>query len=138
MVTQMILQVVFVLGDKGTLGTSQQPLWLDMSARMFPEIQLCDGAILALLATISLYFALRVDLGSGYALFILVTPARHLVLGQLSVMLHSQVVSQLHMILCGEVTKVAAHLLAVFAHQVIVERAPGTTTLTIVSSLVMK
>lgn len=42
------------------------------------------------------------------------------------------------MILCGEVTKVAAHLLAVLAHQVIVERAPGTTTLAIVSSLIMK
>lgn len=132
----MVLQVVFVLSDKRTLGTSQQPLWLDMSTRVFPEIELCDSAVLALLAAVGLYLALRVDLGSGYALFVLVAPACHLVLGQLSVMLHSQVVSELHVVLCGEVTKVAAHLLAVFTHQVIVESAPGKTILAIVRSLI--
>ena len=69
-VTQVILQVVLVFGDKRALGAGQQFLWLDVTLAVHPEVLLGDCDVLALLTLEGFDFALGIDPGNANTLFI--------------------------------------------------------------------
>lgn len=61
----VVFHVMFVLGDKWAFGTVEHSFWLDVTLGMFPEVHLCDGNELALLAFESLDFPVGVDSGDA-------------------------------------------------------------------------
>ena len=61
MISEMVLQMMFVFGDKNAFRTEEQLLWFDVTPAMLPELQLGHSHKLALLTFKCLDFSLRVD-----------------------------------------------------------------------------
>ena len=70
MVSEMVLQVVFILRHKYTLGTAEHLLRLDVAPAVLPELLLRDGDKLALLALEGLYLPLGVHSGNANFCFL--------------------------------------------------------------------